>query len=152
MEFKNRTSGFIWAFTCAWLTLLLSFTFVLAKDGPPDQFSFPATLIFLILFWMGGLALGVFAMKKPCFSASINGSELALIWRYPFKRVRATLPLESISPPEVVDSSDSEGDPYFFARLILPDSKSFDLAEGHHRAHCEDVCEAFRLELKKLKG
>jgi uncharacterized RDD family membrane protein YckC len=39
VEFKNRASAFIWAFAVVWLTLLIAFTAVLVRDGPPEGYS-----------------------------------------------------------------------------------------------------------------
>jgi hypothetical protein len=103
------------------------------------------------VFWAGGLALAAMALSKPCFFATLGQDGLHLVTRYPFKRVTAFVPLPLLDPPEVVDDTDSDGDPYYRARLVLPDSGRFDLVEGHHRPDCERVCEDFRATLEALR-
>lgn len=150
MELKNRASAFIWAFALVWLTLLIAFTAILVRDGPPAGYSLLTTSTILGVFWLGGLALGKFATSKACFYASVHSQDgLTLVWRYPLKTIRTNVPMNLVVAPVVVEGTDSEGDPYFFARLLLPDGATFDLAEGHIRVQCEAACEAFVTQCKR---
>ena len=152
MELKNRASAFIWAFALVWMTLLIAFTAVLVRDGPPEGYSLLSTSTILGVFWLGGLALGKFAATKACFYASVHSEDgLTLIWRYPLKTIRTKIPTSLVVAPVVVEGKDSEGDPYFFARLVLPNGDNFDLAQGHVRVQCEAVCEAFDRALRKTR-
>lgn len=150
MEIKNRASAFTWAFALVWWALLIAFTVILVWDGPPAGYSLLTTSTILGVFWLGGLAFGKFATSKACFYASVHSQNgLTLVWRYPLKTIRTHVPINLVVAPVVVEGTDSEGDPYFFARLFLPSGATFDLAEGHMRAHCEAVCEDFGRAMQK---
>ena len=71
---------------------------------------------------------------------------MLVVWRYPFKRVSCYITIDDISSPTVVTGTDSEGDPYFYARLKLGELV-VNLAEGHDRHACELVCNQFRAAL-----
>jgi hypothetical protein len=151
MTFSNRAAGFVWAFVIVWLTLLVAFTVLLARDGPPEGYSLPIMAAALAIFWIAGLAAGGVASAKPCYVASLKSSGATLLWQYPFRRIRLAIPLDQIEPPEVVEGRDSDGDPYFFAQLTLPALPQFDLAEGGSRTECDNVCRAFWAEVERLR-
>jgi hypothetical protein len=152
MTFTNRTAGFVWAFAFVWLSLLVAFTVLQARDGPPEGYSPLTVTAALAVFWIAGLALGGVASAKPCYVASVDLSGATLLWQYPFRRIRITIPLDQIEPPEVVDGRDSDGDAYFFARLTLPALPPFDLVEGRIRSESDGACRAFREEVERLRG
>jgi hypothetical protein len=151
MEFKNRVSSALWGFTLVWLSFLLAFTWLLVRDGPPDGYSRPTMTLIIGVFWLAGLGLAAEAMRKACYFAVLRADGLSLIWQYPHKRVKALVPLAQINLPNVSQSRDSDGDPYFCARLELSGHEPFDVTEGHDRASCETVCVAFTRELDRLR-
>jgi hypothetical protein len=151
MTFTNRTAGFVWAFVMVWLTLLVAFTVLLARDGPPEGYSLPTMAAALAVFWIAGLAAGGVASAKPCYVASLTPSGATLLWQYPFRRIRLGIPLDQIEAPQVVESRDSDGDAYFFVRLELPAMPPFDLAEGRIRSECDGAYRAFREEVERLR-
>lgn len=131
--------------------MLIAFSATLLRNGPPEGYSLATTTVISGLFWLGGLILVAFAIRKPCYYASIQKDELTLTWRYPHRTVRTSFPTNVITPPVVIEGRDSEGDPYFFARLILPNGNVFDLAESHIRSLCEDACKSFLLAVQKTE-
>ena len=143
MEFKNRAAVFLSGFAIFWFSILVAFTVILVRDGPPDGYSRSTTAIILCAFWFGGLALARFVSNKACSFVTIRDDTLVVEWRYPFRRICVSLPINSVGPPRVTDGRDSEGDPYYFSRLTLPDGRTVDLAEGHDRIRCESVCVEF---------
>lgn len=129
--------------------MLLAFSAILFRNGPPEGYSLQTTAVVLSLFWIGGLMLGRFAIDKPCYYASIQNDELTVVWRYPLKTVRRSFPIGLVEPPVVVEGRDSEGDSYFYARLMLPNGSAFDLGESHIRSVCERACENFLEAMNK---
>ena len=147
MTFSNRGALFSWGFCLIWWLMLLAMSWVFVRDGAPDGYAPELLLLVMGFFWMGGLVLAVFACSQPCYRVKVFAGEgIQVVWRYPFKRVRCYITIDDISPPTVVTGTDSEGDPYFYARLKLGELM-VNLAEGHDRHACELVCNQFRAAL-----
>ena len=143
MTFSNRGAMLSWCFALVWWLMLLAMSWVFVRDGAPDGYSPELVLLIMGFFWMGGLCLAVFACYQPCYWVKVFAGEgMQVVWRYPLKRVRCYIVIEDISPPTVVTGTDSEGDPYFYARLML-EELVVNLAEGHDRQACERVCKQF---------
>lgn len=153
MEFRNRSSLFLWGFAAVWLSMLIAFTLVAIRDGPPEGHSAATIAVILGIFWVAGAAIVNFAMTKPCYSVAITPeADLTLIWTYPYKRIKKKFAGDGIVAPAVVEEKDSEGDPYYIARLSLPDGSTFDIAENHDRARCDRVCKKFTEALSRSGG
>lgn len=148
--FQNRIALFLWGFAAVWLTILVAMTYVVLRDGPPDGSSVPMVVLVMSAFWICGIGLGGFIATKPCFFVTVDqGTSVTATWRYPHKVVRKVLRATSVKPAAVINSRDSEGDPYFYARVISIDGESIDIAEGHNRSVCEQACERFNLALQQ---
>ena len=72
---------------------------------------------------------------------------VTVTWRYPHKVVRRVFGAAGVEPATVVGSRDSEGDPYFYARVVSTDGETIDLAESHDRSACERACKKFNAAL-----
>ncbi|AXQ28105.1 hypothetical protein D0B54_05185 [Solimonas sp. K1W22B-7] len=149
ITFRNRKAGFLWGFAAAWLGMLLAMTWVVVRDGPPDDYSLHATLVVGALFWFAGLGLLIFVAGKPCYQLELSGDgQVRMSWRYPFRVVRKTLPAGELGPATVIEIRDSEGDPYFMARVKTPDGGVVDFAESSDRGECERACERLNAALR----
>lgn len=148
-NFANRTSLALWVFVAAWLAMLMAFTALVVRDGPPPGTSLLLTTVFLAVFWLGGVAAVGVATGKACFHVAITPARVTFTSQYPFKRRRISVPAELAGRPVVVESRDTDGDRYFHARLDLPDGEVFDLAEGHSREYCEARCRDFSLAIER---
>ena len=116
--FRTRLAAFLWGFAAVWVTMLIAMTYVVLRDGPPEGISAPMVAIVMCLFWVAGIGLVAFVSTKP-----------------------------SVRPATVVDSRDSDGDPYFFARVNTIDGEPIDITEGHSQPDCEQACEQFNSAL-----
>ncbi len=143
MTFSNRGAVLTWCFAFVWWLMLLAMSWVFVRDGAPDGYSPELVLLIMGFFWMGGLCLAVFASSQPCYWVKVfAGQGIQVVWRYPFKRVRCYISIDDISLPTVVTGTDSEGDPYFYARLSCA-GRVIDLKEGHDPDTCKQVCARF---------
>ena len=134
----------IWAFTLVWLGMLCAMSYVFYRDGVPEGYSHAVTTGVLAIFWIAGFGLAAFAASKPCFLVTINDRQaVTAVWRYPHRRVHKDFHRQQLRPAQVIDSRDSDDDPYYFARVHTSDGKSIDLAEGHSRITCETACARF---------
>ncbi len=115
-------------------------TAVLVRDGAPQGWPLAAIAAVMAAFWAGALGLGRYASGKSCTSVTLSSDSIVVLTRrYPFRSIVSSFTPAELAPVQVVDSVDDEGDPYFYARLFLPDGSEFDLFEGHDRASCEEV-------------
>lgn len=148
--FQNRIALFLWGFAALWLTILIAMTFVVLRDGPPAGSSVPVIVLVMSAFWACGVGLGAFVATKPCFFVTVDQeSSVTATWRYPHEVFRKALRATSVRPAAVINSQDSEGAPYFVARVISMGGEAIDIAEGHNRSVCEQACERFNLALQQ---
>ena len=149
MTFSNRGAIFSWVFSLIWWLMLLAMSWVFVRDGAPDGYAPELLLLVMGFFWMGGLVLVVFACSQPCYRVKVFAGEgILVVWRFPLKRVSCYIPIDEINLPTVVTGTDSEGDPYFYARLSCG-GRVIDLKEGHDVDACKQVCAQF---IKALNG
>jgi hypothetical protein len=142
--FKNRMAMFVWGFSLVWLIMLTMFTWLLVRDGPPDGYSGELMWAVVGLFWVGGAGLTGFALSKACYQVSVAPKGgVTFTWQYPHRRIRKTYERSQLTKPIVVEDRDSDGDPYFYTRLELPDGSLADLAEGHDQHSCELASDRF---------
>jgi hypothetical protein len=149
--FQNRSAAFLWGFAAVWLAMLMVFSYLVVRDGPPSGYSQSVTAMVLALFWLGGLGLGAFVVSKPCIRVRVDqGGNVSATWRYPHRVVRRVFLAETVLPAQIVESLDSDGDPYFRVRVTTSRGESIDIAEGHSRVACERTCERFNSELNSI--
>lgn len=152
MTFSNRGAVLTWGFALAWWAMLLAMSWVFVRDGAPEGYAPELLLLVMVFFWMGGLVLAVFVSSTPCYRVKVfAGQGMQVTWRYPFKCVRCYISIDDISLPTVVTGADSEGDPYFYARLNCAD-RVIDLKEGHDADACKQVCAQFAAALTAAKA
>jgi hypothetical protein len=142
---RNYTALFIWVFSAFWLIGLSSATVLLIRDGRPAGESAAMVTAYMTLFWGAGIALLVYTAKLPCVLVTLpNPRTIQIKLRYPFRRVVHEAELKSLTPAVIIQTSDSDGDPYFYVQLAIgyPLSDPVRIAEGTH-AHCQRACEQF---------
>jgi hypothetical protein len=144
MRIANRMALFLWGFAAVWLAMLTAFTALVIRDGPPPGYAPEVAIAILAAFWLGGFGLAGYAASQPLQSVTRGPDGAVRVdWIRPLRRERRVYPAGTVGAPEVVVGTDTDGDPYFRARLRLPDGLSVDIAEGHDRARCEDACRRF---------
>jgi hypothetical protein len=146
--FQNRSAVFLWGFAAIWLTMLIAMTYVALRDGSPAGSSAPTFALVMVLFWIGGIGLGVFVSTRPCSSTTVEeGRFVTVTWRYPHKVIRKVFAVASVLPAAVIESRDSDGALYYYARISTVEGEVVDITEGHRRVSCEKACERFNSAL-----
>jgi hypothetical protein len=141
---RNCKAAFIWGFSCFFLAGVGAMTLVLLRDGVPPGYPPALSIAIAAVFWLGALGLAGFASSQSCTRVSLGpGSSVTFVRRYPFKVSAHTVTVAELPTASVVQSVDSDGSRYFYARTVLPDGTEFDLFEGHDRPGCERVVERF---------
>ena len=144
MTFRNNVAAFLWVFSSIFLLLVAAMTYVFIRNGTP--FGYPPIIVTgaLALLWIGAVGLTAFSTSKHCLRVTVQSdSPVSITWRFPFRKQERIVARTDIAPATVVESTDDEGAPYFYARLPIQDGTAIDLAEGHHRASCEATCIRF---------
>ena len=148
-QFNNRVAAFLWALAAIWLGMLFTMTYQIMRIGPVDGQSTQTTWLVLAFFWLGGVALSVFVVRESCISVTVDhGHCVTAVWRYPTKVVRKTFPAEHFSLALLVEDKDTEGLPYFYARVITLEGDIINILEGHNRERCADTCVRFNDALR----
>lgn len=146
--FRNRSAACLWGFAVVWLGMLGAMSYVLVRDGPPPAYSATTTLVIGSLFWLGGIVLLGVAVSSPCVAVVVESpARVRVTWRYPFRTVRRTLAQDEVQAARVVEDKDSEGDPYYVARVAIAGGEAIDLHGSHDRAAREAACARFNQAL-----
>jgi len=163
MKLRNNTAAFGWAVSVAFLLGCTLFSYILVRDGSshiqiyPPQIpqSYPPWFMPLVLsvFWVAGIAIAMHVAKTPCTSVEVRPDKsVVVVQRFPFNTsVRHVEPSE-LSPLQVFESTDSEGDPDFEVHLTTPDGFTVCIVEGHDRQRCESVCLDFDEAIGRRAG
>ena len=150
-HFGNRVAAFFWALAAFWLAMLFTMTYQIMRNGPVDGHSTQTTWLVLAFFWVGGITLSVLVLRESCFTVTVDhGHCVTAVWRYPIKVVRKTFPAEHCNPALLVEDKDTEGLPYFYARVITLEGDIINRLEGHNRERCADTCVRFNEALRSM--
>lgn len=155
---RNFTAAFAWVLSALFLLGCATATYVLLRDGsyglqvnPPEKTDvYPPWFLpaLVLVFWCVGVAVAVHASRKPCVTVRLPQDRSVIVTtRFPFRVFVSSYVPRDISPAAVIESEDSEGQPYFRVEAGLPDGRRIDIAEGHSRPHCEATCERFNKAL-----
>ena len=147
-EFRNRMAAFGWGFMILWLAMLCAFTWIMLRDGPPPQQP-QLSVAALLLFWLVGVPVAAQLFAKPIVHVRVRGrGRVSIRKRYLIGSVEHEISQRGTAEVRVVESSDSDGDPYFHARLRIDDGSELDIWEGHDRAQAEAAVARFRQALR----
>lgn len=154
MKLRNNIAAFGWVISLCFLAGCLAFTYLLIRDGaaniqiyPPDiPDYYPAWFMPLVLavFWLAGLGAASHFAKIPCVRVEVLADKSVLIVkRYLFRKETKTLRRAQLIPAAVIETTDSDGDPYYYVRVTDSSGAATTLAEGCNRERCQDICTRF---------
>jgi hypothetical protein len=160
MKIRNNVAAFGGVFSLCFLCACSAFTYILIRDGlahiqifPPDfQDYYPAWFIplVLVIFWLAGLGLANYLAKIPCVHLEVlPDRSVSIVKRYPFRKEANIFKAAELSPAEVVEATDSDGDPYFYLQLRASNGITLNVVEGHDRKSCEEVGSRFNAAIGK---
>ena len=142
--FRNRMAAFGWGFMIIWLAMLGAFTWIMLRDGPPSQQPRLSVAV-LLLFWLVGVPAAAHLFAKPIIYVRVRGrGRVSILKRYLIGSVEHEVGQRGTAEVRVVESKDSDGDPYFQARLRIDGGVELDIWEGHDRAQAEAEVARFR--------
>ena len=125
------------------MTFVALMTWVLFRDLSASKSHGFWQAVIMGVFWIAGLGFSAFAAGRPCVSVTVQPGSVRVIHQFPFSRQQRDVTYGELASAQVMDSRDSEGDPYFHARTRLKDGACVDLFESHSREKCETVCAKF---------
>lgn len=147
MTIRNHMAAWGWLIMSAFLLMLLLMTGVALYEGTPEGYEPLHIWVILVLFWVFGLAAGSWVFSRPLIKLIIRSREIRVVKRTLFKTEKRLYNAVDVISSEVVKTMDSEGDPYFIARIAFIDGFSTDIAEGHHNERCTHVLAEFRKKM-----
>lgn len=132
MTLRNDVALFLWGFMAVWWAMLLAFTWIAWRDGPPAGTAPALFYTVLAVFWLFGLGAARFCFARRRTAVDIGpGGRVTIVQATPLRRRREALSRHDVAGVEVEQGQDSEGDPYFTAWLVLRDGRRFPAKEGH---------------------
>ncbi len=139
--YRNTISAVIWAFVGLWVCGVLSMTYLLWRDGTPNGDSPWFVGAVVATFWLFAIFFIRFAASRPCTWVRIDANgRIQIVQRYPHRAIRGEFSPTEIGDATLVETTDSDGDPYFICQLAVgyPFLEPVRIAEGG-REHCEQI-------------
>jgi len=147
--FRNRKAVFLWGFMACWMAMLLAFTWLFLRDGAPAGTSPLLMAGVLCLFWFAGISISAWVLGHPLVDVEVRSrGRVQIRKRYLLRVVERQLGQRDSAHAELVETRDSDGDPYFHARLVVGGERALDLWEGTDRAHAMAEVERFNSALR----
>lgn len=136
---QYRVAVVLWLISACWIAVLLTFTWLFWRDGPPaglGPFGWPLLgLLWLAGFSAGASSAGSFALV----SMQVDDDGVRVREWLPFKVRTTRCGVADVDVPAIVDGVDDDGDPRFRCELRLPDGRAVSLAESYRRLEVEAV-------------
>lgn len=144
MVYRNRIAAMSWAIALAWNAMLAVMTGVALRDGAPAPHSPAFVTAVLGVFWLAGIAVLLHVARQPCVQAELfDDGGLEVRARYLLRTIAHRFDAASRPVAALVESQDSDGDPYFACEIgpAGPFRRALRIAEGP-RERCDAVCSA----------
>jgi hypothetical protein len=147
---SNRLAWFIWLFTLVYAAGFLAMLYLLPRDGLPAGDSAFKVTFFVALFFCG-LGILVWQSCTRCTTCvtQLDNKRLLVVAQYPFARISHELALRDAQPAILLQTRDSDGDPYFYTQISVgyPFKEPVKIAEGSR-----EFCTAARDQFNALMG
>ncbi len=142
---SNRVVWFIWLFTVVYAAGFFAMLYLLSRDGlPPGDSAFKVTMF--VAVFLSGLGILVWQSCTRCATSvtQLDNKRLRVVAQYPFRRIYHELAVRDAQPAIVVETKDSDGDPYFYTQINVgyPFKEQVKIAEGS-RGFCETARDQF---------
>lgn len=152
--FRDTIAVVIWAFTALWLCGVGAMVYLLWRDGVPD--TEPRWLVYVLvpMFLLVAPLLARFACTQACTLVRVHADGVVEVTqRFPHRVLRGRFPQSQLAPAELLETRDSDGDPYFYCQLALghPFPGPVTLAQGG-RAHCVAAQSRFNAAIRQAGG
>lgn len=143
--FRNRKAAFVWGFMAIWLAMLIAFTGLFLRDGAPAGESPLLFVGVLAVFWIGGIGAAGYAASLCLIEVRVVTIGVVRVRRrYLWRAEERNYGRKAALQATLVEGRDSDNDPYFHARLQLPEGDTVDLWEGNDRDQAQAEVERFQ--------
>ena len=133
----NRTAWFGWAIMIGWMAMLGMVTWLVAREGSFGDMPPILGLGLLGLMWVFGVGFSRVIFSKPTVTLLQTKGRLVVRRRWLFGQDEDVFSSNDIPLMRVIETEDSEGDPYFKLLLILDRRDPVAIAESHDRVRVE---------------
>ena len=123
-------------------------TVLFFRNAPPKGTSSELLGVVLSLFWFVGVAVAIHMYNQPCVQLSIENKQINLRLYYPWAVHAQKYHAEELQEALVYEDRDSEGEPYFYARLRFADGREIDIKESAEFALCAESLEQLQQALR----
>jgi hypothetical protein len=150
--FKNCKPAFAWGIALFCVFVAAAMTFLFLTKGPPDGYTPQTMTTILAVIWVFLLGGTSYAFSQPCTLLTVPQCKtIRVVLLYPFGRQVHHFLKSETKPALLVETKDSEGDPYYKAAFTLPgrDPLTIVLFESHDKQTCQDKCNQFNALLSK---
>lgn len=149
-RFRNRTAAFVWGFAAVFAAAVVAVTTLYFLRDVEASGSSEIIRMLLAIFWIGCFVFVRFACRQSMTEITVEPGTLEIGLVFPFRRRTRVVPQTNVAAVGVVDSFDSDGHPYYYARVRLIDGTSVDFYESHSESTCQAEVERFKHCLNRL--
>lgn len=143
-RFRNHTAAFVWGFAVVFAAAVVAISVLYFLRDVEAAGSGGIIRILLALFWLGCFVFVRFACRQSVTEIRVEPGTLEIDLIFPFRRRTRMVPQTNVATVGVVDSFDSDGHPYYYARVRLIDGTALDFCESHNESTCQAEVERFK--------
>lgn len=136
---RNDAALFPWAIAIFYWFGIAVVTWLIVRDGLPPNLNPAFSKGMMMFFWMGAIGLAFWASGLRRIHVEVDQGQGRLVQSGLFKQEAIAFTQRDVTQLEVVESTDSDGDPYFSCVLALNDGQGIRVVEGHDRRTVESA-------------
>jgi hypothetical protein len=148
-EFHERSAMLSWVVAGFSMAGTCVVTFLILRNGIPTDFSLLQTVLFVAVWWFTTIWLIAFARRKACVGITLQADRsVKIVTRFPWKKFERTIPNSSFGLAEVITATDTDGDVYFTACVVVDGQERIVLVQGADQVACQKAVDEFNAVLK----
>lgn len=145
---RNDAAVFPWLIIGLFDIGVILMTVLIVRDGLPATPNQLFSLGMVIFFWTGAIGSSLWVLQRQRIRLEINSQGSRLIKRGLFGKAIVYFSRQDVERIEVVEGTDSDGDPYFYCELVIRQTQAVRIAEGHSQATVEQTARKLREALQ----
>ena len=131
---RNDAAVFPWLIIGLFDIGVILMTVLTVRDGLPATPHPLFSLGMVIFFWTGAIGSSLWALQRQRIRVEINPEGSRLIKMGLFGKATVYFNRLDVERIEVIEGTDSDGDPYFYCELVIRQTEAVRIAEGHSQA------------------
>jgi len=135
----NNESLFLWVFSTIWIIFSFIFLYLWFRDY--NSLDNTARIVIPLIAILGMATLIPFSLSKNILKVTFDNEtcKIEILKRFILSKKLVTFDYNDLKSIEIVETKDSEGDPYFNLNIYLKNDEFYIIKEGHHKETLEEL-------------